>query len=994
MQLHTLGGLKLEGAAFSQHKPLLLVYLALEGPQERRHLAELFWPNSAYALRNLRTSLTRLRAAGGGIIESDGLRVWTEVACDARELLTTLETSALESGIEAYGGRFLDGYPPRELGTELEEWVYQTREFLAGRVREGLLSHAETSASQGNYPQALEHAERAHLLPGALPLESDHLERLHALYVAGGSYRAEEVRKEALEAGLSLMVSPAEARNHLRSLHQQEERSNLRSLPSRGTSFVGRELELSEVTELLVHPECRLLSLVGVGGVGKTRLALEVAQEQLNVGGFVDGVVFVPLEALTAAASTPAVVADALGLSLSGQEDTRSVVLRFLTERQLLLVLDNFEQLLEGTPFIRELLDRCPRLTLLITSRERLNLEHEWVSTIKGMTFPKESTALEPAGYFDAVQLFVRRARRAQPGFALTSETLPAIARICRAVDGMPLALELAASWLRALGAGDIAGELETGMDLLEGLTRDVPERHRGVRVVFDHSWALLGQREQEVLRRLSVFRGGFRREAASVVAGATLPLLARLVDKSLLSMSPEGRYDRHPLLSYYTSEKLAEHPEEQGEIEEKHGRYFLRIVRDLEAALWTLERKEALRVFLEELANIRAAWAWATSNLRVEEIERTTPAMFDFFEFRLTEGLEYFGTTFEFFGSIAERLDESDPSHVGALGTALIHQVLNPFPLHSGSHYLRMRSVAKRGIELLQSLGEPRGLARGFVTLAESFLTADETDQAKEYALQALAVARKHGSASDIARALSLLSGVHSGTLAQYWRFLEEALVELRALNHLPGVAQFLMKSGFTLESEQRFEEAKARYWEAYRLADELGHFQLATHSLGSLSDASLRLGEFDQAATHAREGYRQAEETGLGLLMTWTLGRLGRATMAQGDFQRAREQLLRSIKMAWSLEEPGRSWGTASLVFFAELLVAEGSPGDAVALLAQCEGHWGPKDEILAELEGSMAPEEFAAAVERGQGRTLDEFVDDLIAPFSGSYAVGGSE
>ncbi len=162
---------------------------------------------------------------------------------------------------------------------------------------------------------------------------------------------------------------------------------------------------------------------------------------------------------------------------------------------------------------------------------------------------------------------------------------------------------------------------------------------------MFDPSWALLSERE--VLRRLSVFQGGFMREAAAVVAGATLLLLARLVDKSLLHTSPEGRYDRHPLFAQYTREKLAELPEERAEVEKRHGSHYLGLVRELEPDLWTLKRKEAIRSFLEELANIRAAWDWATLNLRVEEIEHTTPAMFDFFQSRLTEGLEYFGTTF-----------------------------------------------------------------------------------------------------------------------------------------------------------------------------------------------------------------------------------------------------------------------------------------------------------------------------------------------------------
>ena len=461
---------------------------------------------------------------------------------------------------------------PKSWGSELEEWVYLTREFIAARVREALLGLAENEASDGRVQQALKRAERALGLAGAPALEPQDLVRLHTLLLAGGSLRAEEVRNEALDFGVTLVASQVEAEERLRSLRREDHHPGLGDLPSRNTSFVGRQLELSEVAELLGHDECRLLSVVGVGGVGKTRLALQAVRERLEEGGFADGVVFVPLEALTDAASVPAVVAGALGLDLSGQEDARSVVLRFLAEKRLLLVLDNFEQLLEGTPFVRELIDRCLRLKLLVTSRERLNLEAEWVFEVEGLAYPEEARSVERAAYFDAVQLFVQRAKRAQPRFSLTAETLPPVARICRLVDGMPLAIELAASWLRALSADEVAKEMEAGADRLEAPARDVPERHRSVRAVFDHSWSLLLEGEREVLRGLSVFRGGFRREAAAVVAGATLPVLARLVDTSLLHLSVEGRYDRHPLLTQYTREKLAEHPEERQGAEQRHG--------------------------------------------------------------------------------------------------------------------------------------------------------------------------------------------------------------------------------------------------------------------------------------------------------------------------------------------------------------------------------------------------------------------------------------
>ncbi len=245
---------------------------------------------------------------------------------------------------------------------------------------------------------------------------------------------------------------------------------------------MGRELELSEVSELLAQPECRLVTVVGPGGIGKTRLALQTAQDRLEAGEFVDGVVFVPLEAVTSVSSIPAVVADALGLTLSGQEDTWSGVLRSLEETGLLLVLDNFEQLLEGTPLVVELLDSCAQLKLLITSRERLSLEQEWVFPVEGLTYPGEGTTLERAAYFEAVLLFLQRARRIRHGFSLTPETLPAVIRICQLVDGMPLAIELAASWLRSLPMHDIVSELEGSIDLLAVPAGDVPGRHRSVR--------------------------------------------------------------------------------------------------------------------------------------------------------------------------------------------------------------------------------------------------------------------------------------------------------------------------------------------------------------------------------------------------------------------------------------------------------------------------------------------------------------------------------
>lgn len=261
--------------------------------------------------------------------------------------------------------------------------------------------------------------------------------------------------------------------------------------------------------------------------------------------------------------------------------------------------------------------------------------------------------------------------------------------------------------------------------------------------------------------------------------------------------MSPEGRYDRHPLLSQYTSEKLAEYPEERAEVEKKHGTYYLALVRESEPDTWTLKRKETFRTFLLELANVRAAWDWAARTMRVDEIARTTPAMFEFFRIRLTEGLEHFGTTFEFFGTIAEHLDETNPSHAGALGTLLVHQVLDSLYTQVPD-YPRARPLAERGIELLEQVGDYRSLSRGFTALGETYMLG-EFSQAEEYYRQALDLAREHGTASDIYHALYGVRRVEgrllelTGEDEEAWsdRANLEDLEEYRALNHLPGVIE-----------------------------------------------------------------------------------------------------------------------------------------------------------------------------------------------------------
>lgn len=326
-------------------------------------------------------------------------------------------------------------------------------------------------------------------------------------------------------------------------------------VPLPPTPFVGRSRELAHLQRLLDSPDSRLLTLVGPGGIGKTRLAVEIAHR--NSATFGHGIHFVSLALVTSADGVLFAIADALECALDGHETPIIQLVRALRDKSLLLLLDSFEHLLDGVPVLVDLLAGAPHLKVLITSRERLNLPGEWVLPLAGLDYPvtAEEGPLERSA---AVQLFLQSAQRVQPAFSL-ADTAPEVLRLCQLVEGMPLAIELAAAWAWLLPCAHIVEQVASSLDFLAAPRRTVPERHRSLRAVFDHSWRLLADTEQTALAKLSVFHGTFDREAAEAVGGAPLSMLASLADKSLLQADGTGRYALHELLRHYAADRLAE---------------------------------------------------------------------------------------------------------------------------------------------------------------------------------------------------------------------------------------------------------------------------------------------------------------------------------------------------------------------------------------------------------------------------------------------------
>ncbi|MDQ3396908.1 MAG: AAA family ATPase, partial [Deinococcota bacterium] len=616
MYLKTLGELTLEGGSFGRYTPLLLLaFLAIGGPKSRRELADLFYIDAKDPRDSLSTTLRRLQQGVPGSIKLEGRRVHAAIACDVLDLQAALNEGKLIQAVELYRGPFLQGLDG-ELGEELEEWVYHTRELLAVRVRQALLDIAEQAAGQGDKRTAARCAEAAYMLTCAPELEPEDSMRLYPLLKGAGSPKAAALRKEAEAYGISLFEQEAKPRV------DNEQRRTRHNLPVLLTSFVGRDQELLEIADVLTRSGGRLLTLHGPGGIGKTRLALRAACQQLEGEPFLDGVFFVPLDAVTAPDFMTASIAEALGLSPK-DGDALTSLKRHIAARRVLLVLDNFEHLMPASRLLPELLKACPNLTLIVTSRERLNLEAEWVLPLAGLPVPGDGVAVDDAQYADALNLFIQRAKRARLSFSLMDSDLPHALTICRLVEGYPLGLELAAAWVKLLSLAEIARELETGLYSLSTSLQDVCERHGSIRAVFEHSWKLLNVTEQAVLRKLAVFKGGFKREDAATVAGATLSILAKLVDKSLLRVLPGGRYDQHALLHQFTAAKLAEHPEEQQAVQKEHAACYFRFLEAQGKEVRGSKGKTALVALDEEFENIRVAWRQAVSDHDTEKLQK-----------------------------------------------------------------------------------------------------------------------------------------------------------------------------------------------------------------------------------------------------------------------------------------------------------------------------------------------------------------------------------
>ena len=665
----------------------LLAYLAVEAdrPHSRATLATLFWPEQTdeRARHSLRQALSTLRKILREETDSgqyfsatrefvqfnrdsdytlDVQRVMDLLdACERHEhqRLETCPACAqrLEQVVAAFRGDFLEGFAVDD-STSFEDWMQIWRQ----RIRQKVINAASTLAAWHEHRDALDLASAAVLRQLELDpwQESAHRTLMELLWRRGLRTEAmaqyERCRKvldeelgvepdEETTALYELISAPGSKPRPVsgkaaRALHGHR-------VPVQAGRLVGRERDLEEIADLLAQRDCRLLTLTGAGGSGKTRLAIQVATDQTH--HFVGSVCFVSLAEIREADGIVPAIADELGMRLLGNVDPERQLLDWMRDRSIFLVLDNAEHLIDGMVIVARMLASVPSVSILTTSRERLHLQGEWVYEVNGLDVPASDATDSFEGY-GSVDLFGERLRQVRPRTPLRHEERPTVVRICHLVGGLPLAIELAAAWAQSLTLEQIEDGVRKNLDFLSTSMRDTPVRHRSMRAVFNQTWQMLTPEEQAAYRRLSVFQDGFRLEAAEAVTDTSSLQLAALVGKSLLTRQPTGRYRLHGLLRQYADELVQRDAGEYTQLHDRHCTFYLEHLASQEDALIGSDQRTALNEIEDDIGNVRAAWDWAVHDRKVLLIEEAAHALWLFYVIRgrMREGATAFGNVLE----------------------------------------------------------------------------------------------------------------------------------------------------------------------------------------------------------------------------------------------------------------------------------------------------------------------------------------------------------
>jgi len=754
------------------------------------------------------------------------------------------------------------------------------------------------------------------------------------------------------------------------------------TLPTYLTPFVGRERELADLARLLATPDCRLITLLGPGGIGKTRLAVEAASQ---CDGFSDGVVFVPLASLSEPHAIVPAIADALTFTFSGSSDLSAQLLTYLRDKELLLALDNLEHLLGGegviVELVRQILAQAPRLKLLTTSRERLKLQAEWAVEIEGLPAPPVDQPDTLADY-PACRLFLEHVQRVQYGFQVAGGDAQAIAEICRLVGGMPLGLELAAAWVRVLSVQEIGQEIAHGLDAPPLSPHDLPERHHSLHAVFEQSWRLLSEAERRVLRRLAVFRGGCGREAAADVAGASLAMLATLVDKSLVRHMTTGgvtRYMLHEVVRRYAAERLAEDPDDQQATEARHAAYYAALLQRSLGAQTGEPAPATWAILTRDIDNLRVAWTRAATTGAAETVLAMAPGLMTFYDYR-----GWLLDSATLFGRAADALQAAGQASDAARGLCL---GIQGYFLHRMGRLTDGVPLLQQGVAITQAAGRSDLSAKLLIYLGTVEMIYGRFLISQQQFAQSAQLAELAGDHATRLWAMYFQGAiaVYTGDIAAAEGYLTICIDSWRSQGYGRGVASSLLSLGEIARLRGDMTVAEQRAREALEITSRMHDQPAFARCLRDLGIVALAQGKLDEARYLLIESRESLGSLG----DQWAYGRsqsaLIRLYIQCGDYGDAWQgcaELLRGVQNGDMLRLADAAYCIALL------LIAEGSEQEALAVLVALDGIPGeyvtlkPVAHLRADLEDRLVPAQRAAAVEQARKKPLLPWLEQLCA------------
>lgn len=956
LEVRTLGGLclRVNGRTLKDmgsHKAeALLVYLLVEGGQHsRRKLETLLWPESSeeHASTSLRVALTALRRRLAAYLdvarEAVGIKPGTGVALDLSEFERNLEGGKVEEALELYRDGFLSGFHVRE-SAEFEDWL----ESRQARLQDLLAGALHRSIAKAIESMDLKHGRR--LVDRLLELDPFD-ERAYyqsiLLHALGGERSAALSQYEKCCQVLreEMGVGPSE---ELERLHERIQRGDEaaglmppvpeNNLPGAQTSFVGRQKELATIGAFIRDPDCRLLTLVGPGGSGKTRLALQAAAELLR--SFPDGSYFVPLEAGDSADYLVSAILRVLPFSVDSfinPEAPRVQLLDYLRKRSLLLVLDGCEQLQGKVRDLSAILENAPRVKILATSRERLGLQCERALPVEGLRLPQTTEETKSCAA-EAVQLFLERSEQASQDGGLREADYEPVVRICRMVEGMPLGIELAAAWTAVLSLPEIAEETGKSFDFLTSTLGDIPEEHRSVRAVFDSSWSRLTDELREIFSKLSVFCGGFDRLAAEQVAGANLPQLAALVSRSLLRKNAAGAFTMHSLLRQYAAEKLGQDKARQEEVEDRFCRHYVNLLTQRETELRGRKMVAARDEVLRDMDNIRAAVRLASLHWEEQPARKMLSSLMWFYAVQgWQEGVEAFQEIAELRREALLARNTPDPGNDAIVLSARIHQA---FYLCNLGQISESETISRECLEGLQRPGLEGELSECLQNLGCNASCRGEYGESKELLEKAVLLGREAGNGMWATYLLWL--GYLYFLLGEY----EQGLLSLQKCYELFeergtlwGTAFTLSKMGLAVDGLGEHARAKKYHEEALSVFELLDSQAGKAYALSRMSMSAYFMEEYPEAARLGQEGYAMFEKIGHRWGLCTALCGLGFASIGLRDLAKAKACFQTALKESRSDQIVPQS--LYALLGLACLVALEGEEKKALEVVRYVRAH-----------------------------------------------------